>query len=371
MNITIIQGAFLPVPPIMGGGVEKIWYRMGQEFTRNGHEVTHISRMHPELPKENQIGGVQHVRVPGYDTPDSIWKLKLLDFFYSRRACRVVPTEADIVITNTFWAPLLLSKPLNGKAYVDVQRMPKGQMRWYCHARLRANSTPVATAIRSELSAKHHHRVAMIPNPLPFAVSEPFNHSSKQPVLLYCGRVHPEKGLHLLIQAMRLLKNPWPLRIVGPWQIDQGGGGAAYKNELTHAAQELPVTFVGPVHQADGLNEEYQAATVFIYPSIAEKGETFGLAPLEAMAWGCVPIVSNLDCFKDFIRSGENGLIFDHRGNDAIKNLAEAIRVLTTDANMHRNLALQALDVRRTHSPQAIAQMFLNDFKLMMETNRE
>jgi hypothetical protein len=26
MKITIIQGAFLPVPPLLGGGVEKMWF---------------------------------------------------------------------------------------------------------------------------------------------------------------------------------------------------------------------------------------------------------------------------------------------------------------------------------------------------------
>jgi glycosyltransferase involved in cell wall biosynthesis len=229
----------------------------------------------------------------------------------------------------------------------------------------------VAAAIRRELPVKDHHRVAMIPNPLPFVVNEPFDEISKQTVLLYCGRVHPEKGLHLLIQAMRLLENPWRLRIVGPWQTGQGGGGIDYKNELAQAAQGLPVTFVGLVHQAEALNEEYRNAAIFIYPSIAEKGETFGSAPLEAMAWGCAPIVSNLDCFKDFIRLGENGLIFDHRGSDAIKKLAEAIRILATDTTMRHNLARQAVNVRQTHSPQAIARLFLNDFTSMVETNHQ
>lgn len=30
------------------------------------------------------------------------------------------------------------------------------------------------------------------------------------------------------------------------------------------------------------------------------------------MGLGLVPIVSNLDCFKDFIVNNENGLVFDH-----------------------------------------------------------
>ena len=365
MKITIVQGAFLPVPPIMGGAVEKVWLRLGQEFAAAGHEVVHVSRTHPQLPTEERIEGVRHVRVRGYATPASIWKLKLLDLFYSRRACRAVPRDSDVVVTNTFWSPLTLSARLRCKAYVSVERMPKGQMRLYRRARLRANSTPVASAIRRELPAKDHDRVAMIPNPLPFVVNEPFDDREKRPVLLYCGRVHPEKGLHLLIQSLRLLDNAWPLRIVGSWQTDQGGGGTAYKDSLVQAAQGLPVTFVGPVHQMEALNEEYRAAALFIYPSVAEKGETFGSAPLEAMAWGCAPVVSDLECFKDFIKPQENGAIFNHRGSGAVKNLAEAIGPLVKDRMLRLSLAQRALSVRTTHSAQTIARMFLSDFAAM------
>src|SRR5437868_7628952 len=50
--------------------------------------------------------------------------------------------------------------------------------------------------------------------------------------------------------------------------------------------------------------------TLFPYTTLFR---SFGLAPLEAMADGCAVLVSNLDCFHDFIRDGETGFIFDHR----------------------------------------------------------
>ena len=46
------------------------------------------------------------------------------------------------------------------------------------------------------------------------------------------------------------------------------------------------------------------------------------VAPLEAMANGCVPLVSSLDCFRDYIQDGMNGFVFDHRHGDPIQNLA-------------------------------------------------
>ena len=50
MKITIVQGAFLPVPPLLGGAVEKCWQALGQEFARRGHQVTHVSRAYGDLP---------------------------------------------------------------------------------------------------------------------------------------------------------------------------------------------------------------------------------------------------------------------------------------------------------------------------------
>ena len=107
MRITVVLGAFLPVPTIMGGAVEKVWLMLGQEFARRGHQVVIVSRAVAQFPKEETIEGVRHVRVPGFDTPRSLPWLKILDLIYSVRARAVLP-QADIVVTNTFWLPMLL-----------------------------------------------------------------------------------------------------------------------------------------------------------------------------------------------------------------------------------------------------------------------
>ena len=56
-----------------------------------------------------------------------------------------------------------------------------------------------------------------------------------------------------------------------------------------------------PIFDRDALKKEMKKAKLFIYPSQAKEGETFGLAVLEAMSCGCVPVVSTLPCFMDFI----------------------------------------------------------------------
>src|SRR5207302_35852 len=140
MRITIVLGAFFPVPPTMGGGVERVWFSLAPEFARRGHEVVMISRKMPDLPREETIDGVKHLRVDGFDTPRSLVWLKFLDLVYSIRTMSILPS-ADIIVTNTFWLPILLRHSARGKIYVHVGRYPKGQMRFYGRAaRLQASS---------------------------------------------------------------------------------------------------------------------------------------------------------------------------------------------------------------------------------------
>jgi hypothetical protein len=151
MKTTIVLGAFLPVPPIMGGAVEKVWFALAQEFARRGHEVVLISRAIPGLRRSETSAGVKHLRVRGFDIPRSLIWLKFLDLVYSLRAMSLLP-KAGIIVTNTFWLPVLLRNSKRGQLYVHVARYPKGQMRFYGRAaRLQTPSHAVACAVIAEV----------------------------------------------------------------------------------------------------------------------------------------------------------------------------------------------------------------------------
>lgn len=364
MKIVILQGAFLPVPPKLGGACEKMWYLLGQKFAARGHVVMHVSKKWNNLPLSEYIKGVEHVRVAGFETPRNMLLLKVLDFLYTLRAIAVIPSDTDVLVTNTFWAPMLTPFFRSAKIFVDVARMPKGQMRFYRGAtRLRANSTPVADAIRAELTHVRHQQVTMIPNPLPYESSENIDLNSKSKCILFCGRIHPEKGLDLLQAAAKALPSGWSITIVGPWKTSEGGGGQTYLQSLKDCLGIVNVHFLEPIYDIENLNQLYREAAIFIYPSVAEKGETFGLAPLEAMAWGAVPVVSDLACFKDFIVDGENGLVFNHRSLNAQENVTRSLLLLIKNNALRQRLAERALEVNVSHSPVSIADSFLADFK--------
>lgn len=373
MRITILQGAFLPVPPLRGGAVEKSWFELGKQFSHQGHSVCHVSRRFPGLPDNETIEGVRHVRVKGFDTPSSGIHLKALDLVYSLSALKALP-PADILITNTFWMPLLAGRNQTriGRIMVSVERMPKGQIRFYGHAAcLRANSGSVHGAITREVP-QLAGRVRTIPNPLPFLPPSEL-HKQRAKVILYCGRLHPEKGIALMIQAFALACEQglrgWTLRLVGPADTAAGGGGQSWFEELlaTQRAASLPIEWLGPIYNHQQLLLHYQQAAIFVYPSLAEQGETFGLSPLEAMACGAVPIVSDLACFRDFITPGVNGLVFNHRAADAPVLLANQILDLASGSKQREAMSQAAFGVRQSHHPAAIANEFLRCFEEMIQ----
>lgn len=374
MRITIVLGAFLPVPTTMGGAVEKVWLSLAAEFVRRGHEVVMISRAMAESPREETMEGVRHRRVRGFDTPRSLLWLKFLDLIYSVRILSVLP-EADIVVTNTFWLPLLLRDPSRGRLYVHVARFPKGQMRFYGRAaRLQAPSTAVVRAIIEQAPALAS-KTAVVPNPAPPSVttSPPTAVATREKIILFVGRLHPEKGVHLLVAAFvagaRTVFADWRLMIVGPAEARLGGGGESYLASLKKAAQtaSTQVTFTGPIFDPVELEGSFRAARLFVYPSLAERGESFGLAPLEAMTHGCAVLVSNLECFTDFVREEETGFIFDHRAKDSAGALSQKMQEILADESLLGRVADEGYRKSSEYSVPRVADRFLNDFHSVMQ----
>ena len=368
MKITIVQGPFLPVPTLRGGAVEKMWFELGKQFSSKGHTIVHISCRFTGLPNVESISSVTHIRIRGYDWPSNPFVLKFLDFFYSLRALASLP-NADILITNTFWLPIFASflQFKFGKVIVDVQRIPKGQLPLYfLVSALRANSNAVVNSIYIQAPFLKK-KVFMVPNPLPYFESN--YRLEKQNIILFAGRIHPEKGIELLLRSFVLacsqgLTN-WTLRLVGSAERSEGGGGSSWLSRLKSISglSNLPVEFIGPLHNQESLHYQYQVSSIFAYPSLADKGESFGMAPLEAMSFGTVPIVSSVACFRDFITNGENGLIFDHHSSNSASLLAQQIILLASSPDLLKNLSLQARLVNSTHNPSKIADCFLSEFQ--------
>ncbi len=367
MRLTIVQGAFFPVPPVRGGAVEKVWFALGQELARRGHVVTHISRAYPGMPQYEVIGGVAHKRICGADATGHVILDKLQDLIFSLRVRCALP-EADLTVSNTFWLPVIGVPLRAGKLYVHVARYPKRQMRWYGRAaRLQAISHAVEEAIVKE-APRFESRVCVLPYPA-FDLVEALPETSPPLTILYVGRLHEEKGVTILCEAFRRFcaaRGDCRLRLVGPWRLEEGGSGTEYLEHVREALGEEALrrtTIEGPVFDATALNQIYQEASVFVYPSIAEKGEAFGLSILEAMSQGCVPIVSALACFADIVEDGRSGLVFNHRDDNAATELLRKLEWLFADMANLRAMRSQAWARAKQFALEHVASAYEADMQ--------
>jgi len=95
--------------------------------------------------------------------------------------------------------------------------------------------------------------------------------------------------------------------------------------------------------------------------------ESFGLAPLEALAHRCPVLVSNLDCFHDFIREGATGFIFDDRAANPADALRKKIENAIADESLLARVAEAGYRKSAEYSLTCVADQFLNDFNSVVK----
>jgi glycosyltransferase involved in cell wall biosynthesis len=328
MKVAIIQGAFLPVPPTRGGAVEKLWHRLGIELASRGAEVTHICRLVDGQSVDEFADGVRYMRFHGFDWSSSSTRNRISDLIYSIRVCLSLG-QFDAIITNTFFSPVILWILKRKNIYVSAHRFPRGQYWLYRHAsRIQCVSNSVAEAITMQTPSVAK-LIKVIPNFVPTPELPITPYGNRENIILYVGRLAKEKGVDLLIAAYRDLppdiRRKWKLTIVGPHELKYGGDGQEYFDKLRKIASESEpdgINFTGAVFDKARLAKLYSSAKIFVYPSIAEEGEAFGLAPLEAMSYGIPTVLSSLSCFNEFLNVGKNGVTFNHHDDDPIRELS-------------------------------------------------
>jgi acetyltransferase-like isoleucine patch superfamily enzyme/glycosyltransferase involved in cell wall biosynthesis len=352
--------------------VERIWGDLAHEFAARGHRVTLVARRHPALRDFDATPGLRLRTVRGFEAGARLGTNLLRDFVYSARAAWAARGH-DIVVTNGFWLPLwvrLLSP--RAKIHVQVQRVPKGQMGFYALIgvhRFAAVSSAIAAWIREE-SAAAGLRTRTFPNAIRLADFHPAPRDGRGTKrIVFTGRLHPEKGVHLLVEAVAQLAREGRdvcLRLVGPWEAERGGGGAEYRARLLALAEGAPVELVPATGSTRELGDHLRAAHVYCYPSLAAKGEASPVAPVEAMATGAITVTTDLPQFGDYLRDGEEGFTVPLRGISA-ETLARALaKALDLPPADRERISAAAILSAQRFGVAACADIYLEDFRTLM-----
>src|SRR5574337_618669 len=175
------------------------------------------------------------------------------------------------------------------------------------------------------------------------------------PRLLFVGRVSPEKGVHVLLDAFQKVLTQYPeaqLEIAGPIgsaKIDYivklsedpkvRNLASFYKGEYYSYLQERVarctpgrVVFSNRVLHHDVI-EHYRGADIFVFPSVWD--EPFGVPVIEAMACGVPVVATGVGGIPEMIEDGKSGLLVEADNAEA---LAEAIVCLLRNEGLRESL---------------------------------
>lgn len=333
MKILISSHAFAPSI----GGIETVSALLAEEFLRAGHEVVVVTQTREESAEQFPF------RVLRQPSLGELWRvLRWCDVFWQNN-----------LSLRTLWPALLLRAPAvithqgsycQRPSGIDlVQRLKHGVVQ-------RLPSVAISTAV----GACFPVRSQIIPNPFDARLFAPGPPTSERPNdLIFVGRLVTEKGLDLLLTALKELQIPVGLTIVG------AGPELAAMQELTaRLGLRQQVDFTGARRGAD-LVALLQQHKILVVPS--RYAEPFGVVALEGIACGCAAVGSSGGGLPEAI--GPCGLTFPN--GDAVA-LAARLEKLLGQANERARLTANAPQHLARFHPATIAQTYLTFFQAQL-----
>jgi glycosyltransferase involved in cell wall biosynthesis len=155
--------------------------------------------------------------------------------------------------------------------------------------------------------------------------------------LIFLGRIHPDKGVHLAIEVARL--SGLPLLIAGIIQ-DRTYFREQVEPHLSHA-----IRYIGPV-DVPGKNELFSRGRVLLHLNTIP--ERFGLVLAEANAAGVPVIAMDLGSCREVIEDGQTGFL--------VSSVDEAVQSLQRLPEIDRRVCRQR--VRQYFSVQAMVESY-------------
>jgi glycosyltransferase involved in cell wall biosynthesis len=199
----------------------------------------------------------------------------------------------------------------------------------------------------------HHYfhatpRRKVIYNPYKTKITASWSGTPSLPVRFgYLGRLHPTKGLEVLLDSVRLLPH-------GSWHLRIGGKGLAeYESRLRDEYEAPAIEFLGYVE----IDSFFQAIDVLVVPSVWN--EPSGRVISEACAHGVPVIGSRTGGIPELVENERTGLLFDNKSSI---DLAAKMRTYIEDPSMIGCMRHECLKKAKRLLPEVITEQYLEAY---------
>lgn len=392
MKIAILTSGILPVPAVQGGAVEMlIDHYLEYNHQHRLHDITVYSVYHPKVDSCTQLQSeVNHYH---YINVSSLWaKVRKhmhgllhrhtyyhysMDYFFRQAMELIIRQDFDIILLeNRPGYALQLHGKTNARIVYHLHNdilnstMPSGDIIYQLADRI----LTVSDFVRRRVVAYNEHdkKTCTVLNGIDleaFARSssltrEQIGCTADDFILVFSGRLIPEKGIMELVEAMKMLKELPNLRllVIGSSFFANSPNGDAFVSELKKSASKLGdrIIFTGYVKH-EQIASYLKLADAAVLPSTCE--EAFGLTVLESMAAGLPVITTDRGGIPEIVTK-DNAVILPFPG-DLTGNLAKAILFLYQNEDLCKDMGNVSRLLSQKYSKEAYAKNFFGAIDMM------
>ncbi len=187
-------------------------------------------------------------------------------------------------------------------------------------------------------------------------LSAHFSQLENKSYVLFLSRIHPKKGLDLLMEAFAKVTQSFPdlyLVIAGP---DNEGYQAVVEEYVQKQGLADRVIFTGML-SGERKWAAYRDAALFVLPSYSEN---FGMSVVEAMACRTPVVISDQVGISADIQANEAGIVTKTNAG----SVADGILLLLTDTDRRQKISTNARKmVQDYYSVDSLSTAFLTKYK--------
>jgi glycosyltransferase involved in cell wall biosynthesis len=341
MRIVITADPYLPVPPKLYGGIERVIDFLVRGLVRRGHGVTLVAHPDSDVPAAlAPYGAPPHFRsdrrlVELWQVGSRLWSMR---------------REVDVIHSFGRLAALLPVLPFRSPAKIQsYQRdlLPESGIRRAIRlSRGSLSFTACATHMYAGKGIRGSWTTVF--NGVDFEKYTPVERLSTDAPLAFLGRLERMKGAHHAIQIARAAGRR--LELAG--NVVRSGPDAGYfESEIAPHVDGEEIRYLGPVDD-DQKNALLGRASALLMP--IEWDEPFGIVMVEAMACGTPVVAFDRGSVREVVREGVNGFIVSDRES--------AVEALTRIPSLDRST------VRRDAEDRFGAETIVSDYERLYQS---
>lgn len=351
-RVLLVPPPDLPVPAVQGGAVETLLTHLIRENEREG-QLDLLCASVPDEAARRAAEGLKHTKMLYIPRPHGhrrYWPMVFVERCLGI-AAPYDPWYQKVQLSLALEPPgpdLIVAEGGNLTQCSAISRM-FGRKRCLAHLHGQTACSPVMDTIYggilalSEFIREDYLKTSTLdpkrayiwyncvdtkrfrPGPPPLALRTRLGFGDRDFVVLFCGRLDPDKGIHKLMEALALLPVPQiKLLIVGSPFFGRTQQ-SSFLRRLEQQARALGnrVQFTGYIPNED-LPDYYRLADLVCVPTLVE--EAAGLVAVEAMACGRPVLATRSGGMPEYLEGSQAVLV--ERGDNIADQLAWSIRML-------------------------------------------